>query len=130
VRLVNTGEDGINQVKALLGLGNFVSNVNLPNRGQHSGLPMDCVVETNALFTRDNIAPVYAGCLPHDINAMVSMHCFNMEGILEAAMNRDKELAFRVFMNDPLVTTSVDDGRRLFDTMLKNTKDFLPGWDI
>ena len=34
-----TGEEGILQIKAILGLGNLVTNVNIPNAGQMEGLP-------------------------------------------------------------------------------------------
>lgn len=130
VVLEPTGEEGVLLIKALLGLGNIVSNVNLPNRGQSPGLPVDSVIETNALFSRDNITPVLAGELPSDINALVVRHCFNMETTLRAALTKNKELAFRAFMNDPLMVIHIDDGKRLFDSMLKNTEAYLPGWNV
>ena len=48
----------------LLGLGDMVSNVNIPNCGQIPNLPLGSVVETNALFGLDRIEPVFAGPLP------------------------------------------------------------------
>jgi len=124
VKIEPTGEDSIRQIKALLGLGTYICNVNLPNVGQCAGLPFDCIVETNAVITRDSVAPVYAGKLTSDLNALTLRHCYNMESILHASMTGDKELAFRAFMNDPLVTINLDDGRKLFATMLDNTKKY------
>jgi alpha-galactosidase/6-phospho-beta-glucosidase family protein len=49
---------------------------------------------------------------------------------LEAALKKDKDIAFRAFVNDPLVALSPDDARALFEQMLKNTRAYLPGWDI
>ena len=46
-----SGEEGVAQMKALLGLGDLVTNVNLPNVGQMEA-QRGIVVETNALFTR------------------------------------------------------------------------------
>lgn len=124
-----TGEESVRQIKALLGLGDFVTNVNLPNAGQIQGLPMDAVVETNALFTRDSIRPVLAGKLPPEVNNLVLRHVYNQETILQAALMKDKEMAFRAFVNDPLMTLPLKEARELFETMLVNTKNYLPGWD-
>lgn len=125
-----SGEEGIRQIKALLGLGELVTNVNLPNRGQMPGMPENAVVETNALFTRDGIRPIVAGELPPDLRSLVLRHVMNHETILKAALNRDKELAFRAFVQDPLVTIGVKEAKELFTEMLRNTRDFLPGWEI
>ena len=46
-----SGEEGVVQIKALLGLGEIVTNVNLPNKGQLEA-SHEIVVETNALFSR------------------------------------------------------------------------------
>ena len=61
VELKPTGEEGILLIKALCGLGRMVSNVNIPNTdGQISNLPVDEVVETNAIFDRNSIRPIMA----------------------------------------------------------------------
>jgi alpha-galactosidase len=125
VALKASGEEGYRLIKALLGLGETVSNVNLPNRGQIANLPADAVVETNALFRRDEIAPVFAGNIPGNILPMVARHVHNQENTVEAALNRDRGLAFTAFMNDPLVTLDVADGEVLFNTMLDNTRSYL-----
>jgi alpha-galactosidase len=54
----------------------------------------------------------------------------NQETILQAGLKRDKELAFRAFVNDPLVTLDLATAKKLFDEMLQNTKKYLPGWDL
>lgn len=127
--LKSSGEEGVLLMKALLGLGNVVSNVNAPNRGQIPGLPLGAVVETNALFRYDSIEPICAGPLPAGVDALVARHVWNQENLLQAALHVDKEAAFRVFVNDPLVTISLADARKLFDTMLENTRRYLPdGW--
>ena len=128
--LKNTGEQGILQMKALLGLGDLITNVNLPNRGQIKGMPLGAVVETNALFVRDNIITVIAGELPSDVQNLVSRHVINQETTLKAALTEDKELAFRAFANDPLMTISIQDARKLFIEMLRNTREYLPGWNL
>lgn len=128
--LKETGEEGILQIKALLGLGDFITNVNIPNMGQIGGIPYGAVVETNAVFAKNSIRPVLAGELPADVHNLVIRHVINQETTLKAALTKDKELAFRAFANDPLITASINDARSLFEEMLRNTKEYLPGWNI
>ena len=117
-----SGEEGIRQIKALLGLGNFVTNVNLPNRGQMPGFPADAVVETNAFFSRGSVQPVITAGLPSALRSLTLQHVENQEGIIEAALNRDLEAAFGVFLNDPqIMSLSRDDARRLFNHMTEKT---------
>lgn len=125
VELKDSGEEGIMLIKALLGLGDMISNVNLPNRGQVANLPLGAVVETNALFGRDTVNPVIAGSLPEDILQLVIRHVVNQEGIIKAARKKDKRLAYRVFMNDPLMKLSQEEGAELFERMLKNTEKYI-----
>jgi galacturan 1,4-alpha-galacturonidase len=123
-------EEGILQMKALLGLGDFVTNMNIPNYGQMPGIPEGSIVETNALITRDSIRPVFAGRLPADLQALTIRHAANQEMILKAALEKDKNLAFRAFINDPLMVIGLDEARELFEEMLCNTREYLPGWEI
>ena len=60
VELTPSGEEGILLIKALCGLTRMISNVNIPNTaGQIPNLPASAVVETNAVFSRDSIAPIF-----------------------------------------------------------------------
>ena len=124
--LAESGEEGVRQMKALVGLGDFVTNVNLPNRGQMSDMPPDAVVETNALFTRDSVRPLLAGRLPDPVHGMVAGHISNQEAVLAAALMGDPEMAFTAFISDPLVTIGLSDARELFTLMLRNTQKYLP----
>ncbi|MCG8500870.1 MAG: alpha-glucosidase/alpha-galactosidase [Firmicutes bacterium] len=130
VELKPSGEEGVRLMKALLGLGEMISNVNIPNQGQLKGIPLGAIVETNAVFTRDAIRPLMAGQLPSDVQNLVMRHVLNQQTILKAGLTKDKSLAFRAFVNDPLVTIDRNDAQTLFDEMLQNTKTYLPGWDV
>ena len=121
-----SGEEGILLIKALLGLDRVVSNVNIPNIGQIPNLPLGEVVETNALFSRDSIKPVYAGEIPSNIAALIMPHVSNHDDLLKAGLTCDKSLAFKAFLNDPLMTLSEEKAYALFETMLQNTKKHLP----
>lgn len=130
VQLEQSGEEGIRQIKALLGLGDYITNVNLPNQGQMPDVPLGSVVETNAVFSGNGIRPVMAGKLPPAVQALVARQVFNQETILKAALNKDWEMALEAFVNDPLVTVNLSQARELFSQMLENTKEYLPGWDL
>ncbi|MDR1470592.1 MAG: alpha-glucosidase/alpha-galactosidase [Spirochaetaceae bacterium] len=127
----NSGEEGIRQIKALLGLGGFVTNVNLPNRGQMPLFPPDAVVETNAFFSRDNVQPVITGGMPNPLRNLVLQHVENQEGIVEAAFARDLEQAFRVFLNDPQVRPlEREDARALFKELTRRTLPESAGYGV
>ena len=122
-----SGEEGHLLLKAVLGLGDLVSNVNIPNRGQIPNLPLGAVVETNALFGKNRIEPVYAGNMPSQILPLVARHIYNQENTLTAALRCDRKLGFSTFMNDPqMASVSLRDGQKLFDDMLENQREYLP----
>lgn len=130
--LKTSGEEGIAMLRCLTGAGErMITNVNLPNRGQIPSLPLNAVVETNAVFGSDSVQPVMAGRLPDELNSLVSRHVYNQETLLKAALRKDRALAFRAFVNDPLLSgLTPDQAEELFATMLDNTKAYLPGWDL
>lgn len=127
IKLNGSGEEGHLLLKAILGLGDLVSNVNVPNRGQIPNLPIGAVVETNALFGLDRIEPVYAGPVPANVLPLVARHVYNQENTLRAAMTCDRKLALSTFMNDPQMgAVSLEDGEKLFNDMLENQRKYLP----
>lgn len=123
-----SGEEGVAQIKALLGLGEIVTNVNLPNQGQLTA-SHEIVVETNALFSRDSVKPVMAGKIPDGVSLLMGRHMQNQEMILKAALERDTELAFCAFLNDPITAKlNLKQARALFSKMFENTRAYLPGY--
>lgn len=132
LELKDTGEEGVQLIKALCGLRRMVSNVNIPNAsGQIRNLPKCEVVETNAVFSRDSIAAMDAGEMPEDIRHLTMPHVENHELILDAAIHCDFEKAYQAFMQDPLVKgrISAKEGRELLTAMIRGTSAYLPeGW--
>jgi len=127
--LKETGEEGVNIMKALLGIKELVTNVNIPNYGQVIGLPIGAIVETNAVFTKNSIRPVMAGKLPDNVLGLMHRVVMNQETILKATLAKDKKLAFTAFVNDPLLANiSLIDAQILFNEMFDNTKKYLKGW--
>lgn len=125
ITLSPTGEDGVNQIRALLGLHEMTTNVNIPNRGQIKNLPIGAVVETNAHFTGDSVRPLYAGEIPMSIYSLIARIVGEQELTVRAAVERDLDKAFEAFLCDPLVTIGRDEARELFDKMIENTKAYL-----
>ena len=115
VELHSSGEEAIRQIKALVGLGDFVTNVNFRNLGQAPNLPGGSVVETNAHFSRNRVQPLTAGELPPGVQAQVSRHISNQEMIIQAALERDKKLAFQAVFNDPTTNLPIDEAWKMFE---------------
>jgi len=130
VELHRTGEEGVNQMRALLGLHTLVTNVNIPNYGQIPNLPLGAVVETNAVFRDDTVTPVFAGPIPMSIYSQITRALAEQEMVVEAAMERNLEKAYAAFRNDPLVNIPDSDARKLFDEMVENTKDYLSEYGV
>ncbi len=129
IKIRNTGEETVRQITALCGLHSFITNVNLPNVGQISNLPLGCVVETNAVFSGDGVVPVMAGDISSAVNSLVSRVAINQSAIVDAAISGDYEAAFQVFTNDQAVNLPLDKARELYNEMLYNTRKYLPYYE-
>lgn len=131
--ICSSGEEGVAIIKALSGAGRMISNVNLPNYGgQIANLPKETVVETNAVFSLNDVRPVYAGALLDSVYKLIAPHAENQTVILKAALNCDRNSLYEAFGRDPLLCGRVSDAklRTLADDMIKNTLKYLPkGWE-
>lgn len=124
--LKSSDEEGVAIIKALLGLSPLVTNVNMPNVGQVPNLPIGSVVETNCLFSSDAIRPITAKPLPTAVLNLVYRNCLNIDLCYEGIKERNLNKIFLSFINQPLLgTISVEDGKKLFVKMCRNTKAFL-----
>ena len=126
LELCDTGEEGVEQIKAILGIQELITNVNLPNVGQMPELQTGAVVETNAVFRGDSVVPVTAGKLPDAVMNLISRISREQELVVDAAFACDYERVFDAFVNDPLVTIPVDKARKLYVEMLENTRAYIP----
>lgn len=130
VKIKGTGEEGVEQIRALLGLRDLVTNINIPNYGQIPNLPLGAVVESNATFRSGKITPVFAGPIPKSIYPLVARICGQQEMIAEGIAERNLDKIFTAFANDQLVTCSIADAKKLFDEMCQNTKAYLTMYDL
>jgi alpha-galactosidase len=106
-----TGEDSVNIV-------------NLPNAGQIRDLPLGAVVETYGALNGTGASGIVFGELPPPVAALVHPHVFNQEATVQAGLTGDRDLAFRTFVNDPLVASQAD-ARALFDEMFEAHSAYL-----
>jgi alpha-galactosidase len=90
--------------------------VNLPNVGQIANLPLDCIVETQAIANNQGLTPLAFGELPRGVLSQVRLHSDIQEMIVEAALTGDRELALQGFLLDPLIRDFAA-GRQMFDEM-------------
>jgi alpha-galactosidase len=130
LKIKQTGEEGVLQMRSLLGLCELATNVNIPNRGQIPNLPIGAVVETNALFRDNSLDPVFAGPIPKEIHSLVSRICTEQELVSQGIAERDLKKIFCAFANDPLVTCSLEDAKKMFREMCENTKSYLTMYDL
>jgi alpha-galactosidase len=117
--LESSGEEGVGMIKALLGLGDLITNINTENVGQISNMPLHAVVETNAHLSRDSVRPLTAGALPVGIASLINQHSANQELIIEAGLSENDDLAFQAFFNDPSNHLPLDDSWELFTKLLQ-----------
>ena len=125
-----TGEEGVNQMRAILGLGKLITNVNMPNMGQIPNLPIGAVVETNACFRSDCVEPVFAGKIPDNIYPLILRNVSEQLEVVKGAIDRDLNRVYNAFVNDQLVSIDLDDAKELFDKMIDNTKGYLKDYKI
>lgn len=127
IKVGYTGEEGVHMIKAICGLGDMISNCNMPNRGQAEDLDYGAIVETNASFTADSVKPITSGKLPSNVRTLVSRVSSNQTQIVKAALKYDYETVFQCFANDPLVGgISHADAKKLYLEMIENTKAYIP----
>ena len=69
-----SGEEAVQLMKAIMGFGGLISNVNLPNTGQMSQLPLGSVVETDCIFSTNEIKPIKAIELPEEVIQLIKVN--------------------------------------------------------
>ena len=125
-QLKDSGEEGTLQMRALLGLENMITNVNLPNMGQIPNLPIGTIVETNAAFRLDSLQPVFAGEVPDSIYSLVARAARENDMMLDAGFSLDLDYAYRVFAQTHAVSKLTEaEKKELFTTMTEGTKNYL-----
>ncbi|MDE7087317.1 MAG: alpha-glucosidase/alpha-galactosidase, partial [Clostridia bacterium] len=90
-------EIAVDLMKAVMGFSTIVSNVNMPNRGQMTQLPIGSVVETNCVFSNGQVKPITANPLPDTVANLVLRNCLNIDALYEGIKARDLNKIYQVF---------------------------------
>ena len=132
IELKQSDEEAVAIMKALLGNGPLVTNVNLPNSGQMSQLPIGSIVETNCVFSHNNVSPVVSLPLPSGAVDWVQFNCQNIDNTFVGVKNRDLALLEQTFASQPLCChLSKQQSHQLFKQMCYNTQEYLqPYFDL
>lgn len=126
VEIHASGEEGVEQVKALLGFDKFITNVNMPNVGQIPNLPLGRVVETNAYFRKDSVQPVFSGEMKEELVELTLKHMEIHELLLDAFDEKDLNYAMDALMNDPLTESlSPSVKRKMFREIVDAIRPYL-----
>lgn len=130
--LQKSTEEAADLMKALLGFKTLVTNVNLPNRGQMPQMPLGSIVETNCVFSNDQVKPVLANPLPGPVANLVYRNCVNIDTAYDGIKRRDLDTVFAAFAGQPLCSgLTLDQCRDLFRQMCLNTRAYLdPYYDL
>ena len=124
--VVKSAEEAVDLMKALLGFKTVVSNVNIPNQGQMPQMPIGSIVETNCIFSNDQVKPVVSKPLPITVANLVYRNLANIEATYEGIKERDLNKIYAAFANQPLCgTLTMDQSRELFKEMCINTRKYL-----
>ncbi len=115
-----TGEftDCALQIRALMGLGNLITNVCMRNKGQVADLPEGAIVHTGALISRNSVKPLASGSLNEELYGLTIRHVVNQSTVVRAVKERDLDISFNAFLNDPLMTADLDSASDLYREML------------
>ena len=129
LELKPSDEEAVALIEAILGRYQKVSNVNMINKGQVRDLPIGSIVETNALFTNDQVIPLLAKKLPFAPLQLVKRNSDNIDTLYEGIRNRDLNQIFDSFSNQPLLDSlSNKDKLKLFIEMVQNTRHYLESY--
>lgn len=127
-----SAEEAVDLMKAIMGFGKRVSNVNMPNIGQMSQLPKGAIVETNCVFVDGGVKPIVSNPLPQGALELVKRNHENIEACYDGIKKRDLSKIFSAFRAQPLAENlTAEEARSLFEEMCCNTREYLdPYFDL
>lgn len=129
ISIAPSGEEAVDLIMALCGFKTIVSNVNMPNRGQSTVLPLGAIVESNCLFTCDSLSPIVSTKPTEGAYKLIRRASDNIETLCSGIRERDIEKIFEAFCAQGLCKAlSREDAKALFNEMTENTKEYLEGY--
>lgn len=124
--LEKSNEEAVEIIKALLGFKTLVTNVNTINYGQVNYLDKGVIVESNCVFSNDQLYPVISKDLPNEVVEMIKLNSDNIELLYVGIKKRDLNIIFNSFRNQPLLKNLSDDECfKMFELMCYSTRKYL-----
>ncbi len=102
-----------------------VYSANLPNQGQVSNLPPECIVESPAVADAGGLRPIAVGPLPAGVAGTLATRFQWVEVLVEAAMEGSREKFIQALALDGAVD-SLSTAARLADDLLAAHAPHLP----
>jgi alpha-galactosidase len=102
------------QIKALLGKGNIISDVALCV----SQCDNISVKKTNALISEKSVKSLESEKLPPEVAVIALRHSVNYTILINALKQRDLDIAFNAFLNEPQVNLPIDKASKCFTELL------------
>ena len=94
-----------------------------------SQLPLGSIVETNCVFSNDQVKPVLSNPLPTAVATLVQRNCSNIDTTYEGIKARDLDKIYMAFANQPLCNgLSMGESKALFKEMCYNTREYLDAY--
>ncbi|MDR0946121.1 MAG: hypothetical protein LBM87_00015 [Ruminococcus sp.] len=101
-------------IKALTGGGNLISEV--------AAVVRECghttVKKTNALISEKSCKSLESETLPPEVSIYTCRHRLNYKILLDALKQRDLDIAFNAFLNEPQMTLPIDTAAKCFTELL------------
>lgn len=101
---------------------------NVKNTGLIENLPQDGIIEVACMINRNGINPCYFGRLPEQLAALNRSNMSFFELSVEAVLQKDRDMAMRALMMDPLTAAvcSLGEIKEMFDELYEAEKDYIP----
>lgn len=124
--LKKSDEEVVDLIGALAGVGDRVSNVNIPNSNSCPQFKEGAIMEMNALFSHDKITPFVMSPLKDEVYPLVKKCSDNIETCYAGIKNKDLGLIFESFIAQPSLShLSNSQCHELFGKMINGTKKYL-----
>lgn len=104
----------------------YISAVNVPNRGYVPNLPEGAIVEVHCYTGEKDLEPEPVPPIEEPIADFMRKQIEIQNLVVDAALNKDPNIAFDALLADPLSPPDKADCRRLFDNMYEMQKEHLP----
>ncbi|MBM7588081.1 6-phospho-beta-glucosidase [Bacillus pakistanensis] len=102
-----------------------IQTVNTFNKGAIPDLPVDSVIEVNAVITKEGPMPLAVGSIPLSVKGMIQQMKALEELVIRAALTGDYFEAYQAMVMNPLVPNEKT-AKILLDELLEAHKQFLP----